>query len=76
MPEMDGLEATRKIRAAETDVLDHAVPIVAMTAHAMAGDQQTCIDAGMDDYLAKPMTPMALVAMLDKWLGSPLAGDL
>ncbi len=54
MPEMDGLEATRIIRAAEESTTSH-IPIVAMTAHAMKGDRDRCVAAGMDDYVAKPV---------------------
>jgi CheY-like chemotaxis protein len=54
MPEMDGLEATRAIRAAEEDGGGH-VPIIAMTAHAMKGDRERCLKAGMDGYVAKPI---------------------
>jgi CheY-like chemotaxis protein len=68
MPEMDGLEATRAVRAAGSETLDAAVPIIAMTAHAMPGDRKLCLDAGMDDYIAKPVTPIALSALLEKWL--------
>lgn len=55
MPVMDGLEATRIIRDSSSDVKNHLVPIVAMTAHAMAGDKEKCLDAGMTDYLSKPI---------------------
>jgi len=68
MPEMDGLEATRTVRAAGSETKNSAVPIIAMTAHAMPGDRQSCLDAGMDDYIAKPVTPAALSALLEKWL--------
>jgi len=68
MPEMDGLEATRRIRDPHSAVLDHAIPIIAMTAHAMQGDRENCLRAGMDDYLAKPVTPQALVEVLTRWL--------
>ncbi len=55
MPEMDGFEATRRIRSGKTKVKSPDLPIIAMTAHAMKGDRERCITAGMDDYVAKPV---------------------
>ncbi|MEI6670104.1 MAG: response regulator [Acidobacteriota bacterium] len=66
MPEVDGLEATRQIRQAEGP--QRAVPIIAMTAHAMQGDRERCMAAGMNDYVTKPVSPAALAQALDKWL--------
>ncbi len=73
MPEMNGHEATGRIREAEQDLGTH-VPIVGVTAHALKGDRERCIDAGMDDYLSKPISPKALLAMIDKWL-KPSEGE-
>jgi len=68
MPVMDGYTATRRWRAGEQAVGDgNHLPIVAMTANAMAGDRQKCIDAGMDDYLAKPVTRAELERCLHRW---------
>ena len=67
MPELDGYAATAAIRASETG--DQRIPIVAMTAHAMAGDRDRCLQAGMDDYLAKPLRPDELDRVLGRWLG-------
>jgi two-component system, sensor histidine kinase and response regulator len=66
MPELDGYAATQRIRAGE-DGAAH-LPIVAMTAHAMAGDRDKCLAAGMDDYVAKPLRSDAVDAMLARWL--------
>jgi CheY-like chemotaxis protein/HPt (histidine-containing phosphotransfer) domain-containing protein len=68
MPEMDGLEATRVIRDPRSAVRNHRVPIIAMTANAMQGDRQECLDAGMNDYMSKPIAPKALADVLDTWL--------
>ncbi len=68
MPVMDGIEATRAIRDPQSHVLNHKVTIVAMTAHAMQRDREKCMEAGMDDYLTKPIERPALVAVLEKWL--------
>lgn len=68
MPELDGFEATALIRDVASMVLNHTVPIIAMTANAMAGDRERCIKAGMDDYLSKPVRPKELETMLDTWL--------
>lgn len=66
MPGMDGLEATRRIRASASRMRD--VPIIAMTAHAMAGDRERCLEAGMNDHIAKPVSSASLAAVLAKWL--------
>jgi len=63
MPEMDGLQATAEIRLREGQRGKH-IPIVAMTAHAMAGDRERCLDAGMDGYIAKPINPGELMALI------------
>jgi len=70
MPEMDGYEATRRIRDPQTGALNPRIPIVAVTASAMPGDRERCIRAGMDDYLSKPIEPDELAQVLAKWLGS------
>ncbi|GAB6909992.1 Response regulator receiver (fragment) [Desulfosarcina cetonica] len=67
MPEMDGYEATRQIRAGQAGVLDAQIPIVAVTAHAMQGDRERCLAAGMSDYIAKPIKPDRLKAVIDKY---------
>ena len=68
MPEMDGLEATRAIRHPQSTVLNRHIPIIAMTANAMPGDRERCLDAGMNDYVVKPIAPQALADALDTWL--------
>ena len=71
MPKMDGYEATRRIRAWEDESgAGRRVPIVAVTAHAMTGDRERCLDAGMDDYLTKPVESSRLVATIAKWLSA------
>ncbi len=67
MPEMDGYEATRQIRSPESQVRNHDVPIVAMTALAMVGDREKCLAAGMDDYVAKPIRADLIGEMIEKW---------
>ena len=68
MPEMDGFEATREIRGRERSSTRKRVPIVALTANAMAQDREECLNAGMDDHLSKPFTMLTLQAMLDRWM--------
>ena len=65
MPEMDGFEATAAIRAMEQANGTH-VPIIAMTAHAMKGDRERCLEAGMDDYVSKPLQPMELFQVIER----------
>ncbi len=65
MPEMDGFDATSEIRKREKGMT--RLPIVAMTAHAVRGDRERCLDAGMDDYLPKPISANDLEAMLNRW---------
>ena len=68
MPEMDGIEATREIRNLQSAVRNHQIPIIAMTAHALQGDRERCIEAGMNDYVPKPISPQILAEALEKWL--------
>ena len=69
MPVLDGLEATRRIRLWEDEHPNVArLPIIAMTAHAMQGDRERCLDAGMDDYITKPLRPEAMFTALDRWI--------
>jgi CheY-like chemotaxis protein len=67
LPELDGFEATRRIRRLEGEAA--RTPIVALTASAYATDRQRCLDAGMDDFLAKPITFALFSTTLKRWLG-------
>ena len=75
MPVLDGYSATRRWRGHEAASGARRVPIVAMTANAMAGDRQRCLDAGMDDYLSKPVAREQLEAVLRRWLRGARAGS-
>ncbi len=70
MPEMDGYEATRAIRSKEGDK-KHTI-IIAMTAHSMQGDREICLQAGMDDYIAKPIDPQVMFSVIKKWVKSKI----
>lgn len=69
MPEMDGYEATRAIRGGEAGEQNVKVPIIALTANAMHGDREICLESGMSDYITKPIDPRALMKSLEDWLG-------
>ena len=68
MPELDGYETTRRIRASQRV---HVPRIIAMTAHALRGEEERCLEAGMDDYLSKPVRLETLRATLERWLPTP-----
>jgi CheY-like chemotaxis protein/HPt (histidine-containing phosphotransfer) domain-containing protein len=68
MPEMDGLEATHRIRNPKSPVRNHQIPIIAMTAHAMQGSRERYLEAGMNDYVSKPIAPQALAEAIARWL--------
>ena len=74
MPEMDGFEATRRIRAGETGEAKRRIPIIAMTARAMLGDREACLEAGMDGYLPKPVDFAPLAKEIGRWLTLPTEG--
>ncbi|QQS06674.1 MAG: response regulator [Fibrobacterota bacterium] len=67
MPELNGFDATRMIRSADSRALNPKIPIIALTANALDDDRDLCLEAGMDDYLAKPFAPEALNAVLTRW---------
>jgi CheY-like chemotaxis protein/HPt (histidine-containing phosphotransfer) domain-containing protein len=72
MPVLDGFQATRRLRESETGS-GRRTPVIAMTANAMAGDRERCLAAGMDDYLAKPVSLATLSAILARWSPRPVA---
>ncbi len=68
MPELDGIEATKIIRDPQAGMPDPSIPIIAMTAYAMQGDQERCFEAGMNGYISKPVQPQKLLAVIEEWL--------
>jgi two-component system sensor histidine kinase/response regulator len=76
MPVMDGFQAVRLIRDKTSSVRNHDVPTVAMTAHAMEGDRQRCLDAGMTDYVSKPIDPTALINVVSRLLNVDAASEV
>lgn len=70
MPEMDGYEATRAIRDGQAGAQNRDVPIIALTANAMEGDRELCLESGMTDYLSKPIRPRELSAALKRWINA------
>ncbi len=70
MPEMNGMDATRAIRLFEESTSARRCPIIALTANAMHGDKEKCLEAGMDDFMSKPVVMQELFRVLDEWLGT------
>jgi CheY-like chemotaxis protein len=75
MPEMDGIEATRAIRSPTSKARDPKVKIIAMTAHAMQGDRERCLAAGMDDYISKPIQPEELLNTIEQYISNEATSD-
>jgi len=67
MPELDGLQASRYIRDESSPIMDHNIPIIAMTANAMRSDYEACMQAGMNDYVSKPFNPIQLIEKIVYW---------
>jgi len=67
MPEMDGYQCTRQLRDPHSGVRNPKVPVIAMTAHALIGDREKCLDFGMDDYVTKPINRDRLIAVINHW---------
>jgi len=74
MPEMNGYEATQAIRAAEKKYGMARTPIIALTAHTLKGDEERCIEAGMDDFASKPISMVGLQAKLEQWSDYKMRG--
>ncbi len=68
MPEMDGIEATRNIRSADSPVLDHMVPVIAITAYQKDRKREECLGAGMNDFITKPFRVDQLSEVIDRWV--------
>ncbi|MEO0400293.1 MAG: response regulator [Pseudomonadota bacterium] len=77
MPVMDGVEATKAIRAHEAEAGHHRTPVIALTAHAMTGDRERFLGDGIDDYLTKPVKSEDVAAAIEKWgeAGRPSSVD-
>ena len=67
MPRLDGYQATRRMRQLESSRSQRRTPIIAVTAHTMVGDRESCIESGMDDHIAKPLSLKALRSAIEKW---------
>jgi len=67
MPEMDGYQCTRTLRDPASGVRNSRIPVIAMTAHAMSGDREKCLDAGMDDYITKPISIETVQNAIIRW---------
>jgi len=76
MPEMDGIEATAHIRNPASSVLDHDIPVIAMTANAFAEDRERCLAVGMNDFLAKPVDREILAQLIDQWTAAASSAAL
>ncbi|MBF0203363.1 MAG: response regulator [Desulfamplus sp.] len=68
MPEMDGYEATKKIRQGDAGIQNVKIPVIAMTANSMQEDREKCLESGMDDYISKPVHHKTIEKILEKWL--------
>ena len=75
MPKMNGLEATSEIRHIEA-LTGGRIPIIGVTAHAIKGDEETCLKAGMDDYLSKPVSPEKLIAKIEQWISQKQVSEV
>ena len=74
MPELDGIAATRAIRGSDSPLVNRAIPVIALTAHAMEGDRERCLAAGMNAYVSKPVRVAELIAAIEacrEWQDNP-----